>query len=195
MSVPIEIVRDRLALADCRPRGGGERFIALCPAHEDGDPSLSIREGADGRALVHCFSGCTAAEITAALGLALSDLFEPRSRSSLPPPRPRRRPPVPGVDALLQRLREREFPYRCTHNPALWVSPCPRCGTAGFLVHAEPGRCAAVVPGRLRGRRHPAGVGGDAVTDGFVSDDEILGSLTTPSRRLSASAPARWSST
>ena len=32
--------------------------MALCPAHKEKTPSLSIREGKDGKPLVHCFGGC-----------------------------------------------------------------------------------------------------------------------------------------
>jgi hypothetical protein len=63
---------DRLALvkqtAPCR-------WIARCPAHEDGSPSLSIRES-DGKLLVYCFAGCGAIDIMEAVGLSLSDLYE-----------------------------------------------------------------------------------------------------------------------
>jgi hypothetical protein len=36
---------------------------------------LSLREAADGRVLLHCHAGCNVAAITAALGIAISDLF------------------------------------------------------------------------------------------------------------------------
>lgn len=61
-------------LENVRTRGTG-KWSARCPAHGDKSPSLSIREGDDGRLLVHCFAGCTIDEITAALGLRVSDLF------------------------------------------------------------------------------------------------------------------------
>ena len=32
--------------------------MARCPAHDDREPSLSIRDGGDGRVLVHCHAGC-----------------------------------------------------------------------------------------------------------------------------------------
>ena len=32
--------------------------MARCPAHDDRTPSLSIREGHDGKLLVHCHAGC-----------------------------------------------------------------------------------------------------------------------------------------
>jgi hypothetical protein len=37
----------------------GDGFMACCPAHEDNNPSLSIKDGSDNRVLVHCFAGCT----------------------------------------------------------------------------------------------------------------------------------------
>jgi len=39
---------------------------------------LSIAEGDDGRALIHCFVGCSVHEIARALGIELRDLFPPR---------------------------------------------------------------------------------------------------------------------
>jgi hypothetical protein len=51
-------------------------FMAFCPAHDDRrEPSLSIREGDDERALLNCFAGCSFEEIVAALGLEPKDLF------------------------------------------------------------------------------------------------------------------------
>ena len=58
-----------------RPRGPG-KWSARCPAHPDRSPSLSIREGDDGRLLLHCFAGCTLGEICGALGLPIKDLFK-----------------------------------------------------------------------------------------------------------------------
>ena len=48
-------------------RGSG--FIAKCPAHEDRNPSLSIKEGGDGRVLLFCHAGCPTENIVAALGV------------------------------------------------------------------------------------------------------------------------------
>ena len=44
----------------------GSGWIACCPAHEDGDPSLSLRD-ADGKVLAHCFAGCGQDVVVAAL--------------------------------------------------------------------------------------------------------------------------------
>src|SRR5215207_3881932 len=73
---PVAALWDALELADCRPRGRVERFMACCPSHDDHDPSLSVTEGDDGRALVHCFAGCEVDAVLAALGLSVTDLFE-----------------------------------------------------------------------------------------------------------------------
>lgn len=52
-----------------------DRWVARCPAHADKHPSLAIKETEDQRVLMHCFSGCSIEEITAALDIDLSDLF------------------------------------------------------------------------------------------------------------------------
>jgi len=67
------------ALVHGRPTGAG-RWVARCPGHNDRSPSLSIREGLDGRVVLHCFRGCGLIEILAKLKLSISDLF------SGPPP-------------------------------------------------------------------------------------------------------------
>ena len=53
---------------------GRDQWIARCPAHDDKSPSLTIKQ-IDDRILLHDFSGCSAYEIVAAVGLELSDLF------------------------------------------------------------------------------------------------------------------------
>ena len=58
-----------------RVKKSGPGWIARCPAHEDRSPSLSVREGDDGRILVRCFAGCTVDKVCASLGLRLADLF------------------------------------------------------------------------------------------------------------------------
>lgn len=60
------------------------QWRASCPTafHSRGDrsASLSIKEGDDGRILIHCPAGCHAEFITAALGLTLADLFKEPER-------------------------------------------------------------------------------------------------------------------
>jgi hypothetical protein len=39
-------------------RRAGDGWMARCPAHDDREPSLSIRQGEDGKVLVRCDAGC-----------------------------------------------------------------------------------------------------------------------------------------
>lgn len=75
MSETIEKLLSRLDAV--RPRGPGKWF-ARCPAHDDDRPSLSVQETSDGTVLLHCFAGCGAGDICAAIGLSLADLFVQR---------------------------------------------------------------------------------------------------------------------
>lgn len=74
-------------LEGVRQTGPG-RWTARCPAHEDRSPSLSIRETDEGIILLNDFAGCCAADIVAALGLMLSDLFPERLTHCAKPTRP-----------------------------------------------------------------------------------------------------------
>src|SRR5215212_3988053 len=72
---PVDLVLDRLEGVKQR----GESYQAQCPAHDDNEPSLSVAEGEDGRALVKCFAGCKPEEVVAALDLEMKNLFERRN--------------------------------------------------------------------------------------------------------------------
>ncbi len=54
----------------------GTGHMACCPAHDDQDPSLSIREGCDGKILLKCFAGCHWRAVCDSLNIDPSDLFE-----------------------------------------------------------------------------------------------------------------------
>ncbi|MBT4094178.1 MAG: hypothetical protein HOE85_09445 [Nitrospinaceae bacterium] len=57
-------------------RRAGRGFTARCPAHDDGTPSLSLRDSDDGKKLLlHCHAGCTAQEIIEATGHTIKELF------------------------------------------------------------------------------------------------------------------------
>src|SRR5829696_2226959 len=73
--MPLDLVLDRLEGVS----QWGEAYQALCPAHDDREPSLSVAEGEDGRALLKCFAGCETKDVVAALGLDMKDLFEQRN--------------------------------------------------------------------------------------------------------------------
>jgi hypothetical protein len=70
-SVPV--VRVLAKLEGVTRTAGG--WLARCPAHDDRNASLSVGEGRDGRALVFCHAGCRTADIMAAIGFTMRDLF------------------------------------------------------------------------------------------------------------------------
>src|SRR5690625_3021049 len=81
-----------------------DQWLARCPAHEDKSPSLSIK-AVDDRVLVHCFAGCDAADVTAAVGLSLADLFD-SPLDDLPPVSAHVRRRYGQAEAALRTLRD-----------------------------------------------------------------------------------------
>ena len=51
-----------------------KQYKALCPAHDDHNPSLSITETENGHVLVKCWTGCSRADIALALNISEDDL-------------------------------------------------------------------------------------------------------------------------
>jgi hypothetical protein len=72
---PLERVISALEQAGSRRQGPA---AWTCPAHDDRQASLSIKEGRDGRALLNCHAGCTLDDLLAALRLDKGDLFPER---------------------------------------------------------------------------------------------------------------------
>jgi hypothetical protein len=128
-----------------RNAGGG--WTARCPAHDDRNPSLSIRD-VDGKVLVRCHTGCEQAHVIAALrrrGLWAEN--GPRSPSSTACRKPVEREP------------DRDDARRTEAALAIWQSAKPALATPieTYLVsrgiHLPP-------PGALRfhaGLKHPSG--------------------------------------
>jgi hypothetical protein len=80
---PINRVLDALRKRDCNPKAKGPgKWEACCPAHEDRKPSLGVKEGNDGTALLKCHAGCNTDEVLKNLGLEMKDLFPPRNDPS-----------------------------------------------------------------------------------------------------------------
>ena len=61
--------------------------MALCPAHDDHSPSLSIKEGENGHLLVHCFADCPTDQVCAVLGITPRELGPIEDGRSSPDPR------------------------------------------------------------------------------------------------------------
>jgi len=53
-------------------------WIDSCPAHDDKNPSLSIKETSDGVLLLKCFAGCSFGQIIEAAGLKGDSINRPR---------------------------------------------------------------------------------------------------------------------
>lgn len=77
MSALTEVVLPKF---DKVSRSGGS-YMVQCPAHEDGSASLSVAEGKDQPVVFHCFAGCRADDILAAIGLDWEDVTKPREQS------------------------------------------------------------------------------------------------------------------
>jgi hypothetical protein len=74
---PVDLVLERAN----NIRGADSAWLVSCPLPDHGqgrgdrNPSLSVTEGDDGRALVHCLAGCATDEVVKALGLEMRNLF------------------------------------------------------------------------------------------------------------------------
>ena len=88
-------------LSGVRQTGAG-RWIARSPCREDRTPSLSIRELNDGRILLNDFGGASAAEVLAAVGLTLADLFPATERQHHQAPT-RNRVPAPDILKIIDK--------------------------------------------------------------------------------------------
>lgn len=80
-TTPIHRVLSRLTSV----RQSGSGWMAQCPHHDDRQASLSIKEGDDGRVLLHCFAGCANADVVMSAGLSFTDLFPPGHRERFKP--------------------------------------------------------------------------------------------------------------
>src|SRR5258706_11949285 len=83
------------SLDGVRSTGSG-RWLAKCPAHDDKNASLSIRELDDGRVLLHDFAGCEVEHVLCAVGLTFDALFPERPLGEYKP----ERRPFPAADVL-----------------------------------------------------------------------------------------------
>ena len=63
------------------------RWKVRCPVHDDNKSSLSIGPANNGGVVLHCFAGCTNADIVSHVGLTLADLMPPKSPTQATTPR------------------------------------------------------------------------------------------------------------
>jgi len=134
--------------------GGGYRagvsYLALCPSHDDHQPSLAIRDAGDGRILVRCHAGCSQEQVVAAL----------RARGLWPGGRSRMRSePVRGGCVALANLKMPREKHRSYNAVALWRFAAPSEPTivCDYLAHRG---ITLALPPALRFHpelRHPSG--------------------------------------
>jgi hypothetical protein len=82
-----------------KPTGNGT-WLACCPAHEDQNPSMAVRETDEGVVLVHCFAGCGIDAILGALGLQFDALFPDKPSADFVAPMRRRFPAADVLEAV-----------------------------------------------------------------------------------------------
>lgn len=71
-----ELVNKLAMVKEVKPRKKHRRsWIAQCPAHDDGTPSLYIDEGESGNVLIKCWAGCGATDVINAVGVHITSLF------------------------------------------------------------------------------------------------------------------------
>lgn len=148
-------------------RKAGQGWTTRCPAHDDREPSLSIRD-ADGKVLVRCHAGCDQRDVIAALkerGLWDSKVRSPFcrwTRRKVPEPQPDKRQDQISAVALSiwqSAIRTDDTPvevYLAARGMPLPLPPSLRFHRG--LKHPSGGvwpcMVALVMPGR---RRHAAG--------------------------------------
>jgi hypothetical protein len=136
---PLRLLWDALEAQGYRPRGKVYEFRARCPGHDGDNPtSLSVRVGADGRAVLWCHAHqCDVKTITSALGLQVVDLFpDGHYRGRRYPVQPLKRSDFAGaartVANVLHALEE------IGENWKLMISSdCPCCGSMGGSFRAN----------------------------------------------------------
>ena len=107
-------------LENVRPAGSG--YVAICPAHDDGQNSLSVGEGDDENIVIKCHAGCTASQIVEAMGLHLRDLFARNASNLAEPEAVYSYTDEAGVELFQAvRLPGKQFRQRHTGTDGEWI--------------------------------------------------------------------------
>jgi hypothetical protein len=158
----------KLAGRPVRPHG--RNYLIECPAHDDQNPSLSIRDGDDGRLIVHCFAGCDPLNVLSDIRARIGNIREhvetspkPAKGSSAYERRQRekaawlwsqRRPIVGSVaDVYLREARQITLPL----PPTLAYLPPRKSGHRPAMISAF-GLCEEPEPGVIAARREVVAV-------------------------------------
>jgi putative DNA primase/helicase len=129
-------------------RKAGGAWMARCPAHDDREPSLSIRSAGDGKVLVRCHAGCDQERVIAVL--RSRGLWEENGH---------RRLTCPAPPVAANSRPDRDDGKRTEAALAIWQSAVPADGTPVATYLASRGlhvRPSAIL--RFHGGlKHPSG--------------------------------------
>lgn len=116
--------------------GGG--FVALCPAHDDTEPSLRVTLGEKGGIIVKCRAGCGTLDVLKRLGLAFRDLMPDLPAFRAPAPAAAGPCPEPAGGAVAEEawgpwaeVPDGRFAYVSESGVALWKVREERANAAG----------------------------------------------------------------
>ena len=70
----------------------GGYWMAQCPAHDDSNPSMQIKDKGDGTASIECYAGCDFVAILKAVGFYATGGNKTPETAPSAPPRPRQAP-------------------------------------------------------------------------------------------------------
>ncbi len=132
-----------LSLVDGVKQTGAGRWIFRVPTRKDKRPSGSARELDDGRLLIHDFAGDSVADILAAVGLEMTDLFPERAEIR----KPGERRPFAASDAL-----------RCVAFECLVVAASASSLASGQPLGSVDRERLLVAAERIRGAANGAGL-------------------------------------
>ncbi len=79
---PVETLVTALREQGHNPKPVGDHWQSHCPAHNDTNPSLSVKAGDKGGVVWHCLAGCEPAAVIRALGLEYRDLMPERANGA-----------------------------------------------------------------------------------------------------------------
>jgi putative DNA primase/helicase len=130
-------------------RRAGSAWMAKCPAHEDREPSLSIREAAAGKVLVRCHAGCDQQQVIAAL--KARGIWQGTARRCSTPISPRPNPVA--QDELDDGAKRTKAALR------MWGATVPANGTL-IETYLRSRGIVMPIPAALRfhaGLKHPCG--------------------------------------
>jgi hypothetical protein len=140
------VLRAAIEAVGGRPKRNPSGWQALCPAHDDSNPSLSFGDGRDGRAVIKCHAGCDTDVVLAALNLSAADLFPPEPEKPGRPQVVARYPYPDEQGAVLYEIVRRE-PGRNPGDAKSFHTEYPNGKTGRRVVYNLPDVIAAVAAG------------------------------------------------